>query len=178
MEDAVAEIIDDPGSDVPDALPSDHLQPEDALAFQKILDDSTTTKLIESDDSGNEGAGTSGVNTPSGVATPPRSSASSFVESSDKSKKCCSTKLRKKKANAEKDKDKNKDEQNNKPLLSELQTKMIASMNQIPGLKKQLVFIDPVINSHAVIVSRDVKRFKHHSIGEGVLRHLADHFVV
>ncbi len=177
MEDAVAEIIDDPGDDVPDAPSSDHLQPEDALAFQKILDDSTNgsaLKLGESDESGTEGPGTSGVNTPSGVATPPRSSASSFVESSGKSK-CCSKKTRKRKANGE---GKDKEGQNNKPLLSELQTKMVASMNQIPGLKKQLVFIDPVINSHAVIVSRDVKRFKHHSIGEGVLRHLADHFVV
>jgi len=63
-------------------------------------------------------------------------------------------------------------------VLSPLQHRIVQAINQLPNMKKVLVFIDPVINSHAVIIARDVKRFKHHELGQGVLRHLADHFVM
>ena len=49
---------------------------------------------------------------------------------------------------------------------------------ELPGLKKELVFIKQVRNSHAVIIARDVKRFPGHKDGEGVLRHWADHFIM
>ena len=65
-----------------------------------------------------------------------------------------------------------------KAELTDLQLRMIATLNALPNLKKQLVYIHPVMNSHAVIVARDVKRFEHHKEGHGVLRHLADHFVM
>lgn len=64
------------------------------------------------------------------------------------------------------------------PFLTEMQVEIVGMLNTLPHLQKELAFIDPVLNSHAVIVSRDVKRFYHHKIGEGVLRHLADHFVL
>jgi len=62
--------------------------------------------------------------------------------------------------------------------LSDCQRRMIASLNTLPALKKELVFINPVFNSHAVIISRDVGRFESHKLGEGVLRHWVDHFVM
>ncbi|PSS31125.1 hypothetical protein PHLCEN_2v2330 [Hermanssonia centrifuga] len=65
-----------------------------------------------------------------------------------------------------------------KPQVTAVQKKMIKSLNTLPNLKKELVFIHPVMNSHAVIISRDVKRFKFHAEGEGVLRHLADNFII
>lgn len=63
-------------------------------------------------------------------------------------------------------------------LLSEIQRKIIASLNSLPGLRKELAFIHPVRNSHAVIISRDVKRFPGHKQGEGVIRHWADHLIM
>ena len=64
------------------------------------------------------------------------------------------------------------------PVISELQKKMIKHLDALPNLKKEIAFIHPVFNSHAVIISRDVKRFKHHTEGWGVLRHLADNFLI
>ena len=63
-------------------------------------------------------------------------------------------------------------------LLSDIQRKIIASLNSLPGLKKELAFIHPVRNAHAVIISRDVKRFPGHKQGEGVIRHWADHLIM
>ncbi|KAH9932665.1 putative serine esterase-domain-containing protein [Amylocystis lapponica] len=62
--------------------------------------------------------------------------------------------------------------------LTDVQRRMIAWLNTLPGLKKELAFIEPCFNSHAVIVARDVQRFDSHKIGQGVLRHWADHFVM
>lgn len=62
------------------------------------------------------------------------------------------------------------------PDLTPTQHRIIASLNLLPQLKKHFAFIHPVMNSHAVIVSRDVKRFEVHRRGEGVLRHWADRF--
>ncbi|KAI0923760.1 hypothetical protein AcV5_009224 [Taiwanofungus camphoratus] len=63
-------------------------------------------------------------------------------------------------------------------VLSDLQLKLVASLNTLPKLKKELAFIHPVRNSHSAIISRDVKHFAFHKMGEGVLRHWADHFVI
>lgn len=59
--------------------------------------------------------------------------------------------------------------------LSPLQHKLVKWLNSIPQLEKELVWIDPVRNSHAVIIARDITRFPDQQIGEGVLRHWADH---
>lgn len=64
------------------------------------------------------------------------------------------------------------------PGLTELQKKLVKSLNTIPRLKKELAYIHPVLNSHAVIIARDVKRFEHHKQGQGVLQHIADNFVM
>lgn len=63
-------------------------------------------------------------------------------------------------------------------VLNETQRKLVAWLNTLPGLKKELAFIDPVRNAHGTIIARDVKRFPSHKIGEGVLRHWADHFII
>lgn len=60
--------------------------------------------------------------------------------------------------------------------LTQRQKRMISSLNRLPQLRKHFAFISETVNSHAVIISRDVTRFVHHRRGEGVLRHLADHF--
>ena len=65
-----------------------------------------------------------------------------------------------------------------KAQLSDLQRQMVVHLNALPNLKKELAFFDPTTNSHAVIVARDVKRYKYHEQGWGVLRHLADHFII
>ncbi len=63
-------------------------------------------------------------------------------------------------------------------VLSEVQRRIVRSLNTLPGLKKELAFIHPVRNAHAVIICRDVKRFPSHRQGEGVIRHWADHFII
>ncbi|KAF9223966.1 DUF676-domain-containing protein [Gyrodon lividus] len=62
------------------------------------------------------------------------------------------------------------------PLLTPAQLRCIENLNKIPQLKKERAFFADVRNSHAMIVCRDVKKFKFHLEGEGVLRHWADHF--
>ncbi|CAL1714629.1 unnamed protein product [Somion occarium] len=63
-------------------------------------------------------------------------------------------------------------------LLTPRQRRMVATLNSLPELKKELAFINPVLNSHATIVARDIQKFKHHAIGHGVLQHVADHFTI
>ncbi|KAI1793462.1 putative serine esterase-domain-containing protein [Ganoderma leucocontextum] len=69
-------------------------------------------------------------------------------------------------------------EQKQDLVLSDVQKKIVAWLNTLPGLKKELAFIHPVRNAHSVIISRDVKRFPSHKQGEGVIRHWADHFII
>lgn len=61
-------------------------------------------------------------------------------------------------------------------LFSPVQRRCIQNLNKIPQLQKELVFFSGVRNAHAMIVCRDVQRFKFHLEGEGVVRHWADHF--
>lgn len=62
------------------------------------------------------------------------------------------------------------------PSLTPLQLQLIEQLNSLQGLQKETAFIDPVVNSHGIIVCRDVKRFKAHKDGEGVIRHWANRF--
>jgi hypothetical protein len=62
------------------------------------------------------------------------------------------------------------------PRLTLLQLQLIEHLNSLKGLQKETAFIDPTVNSHGTIVCRDVKRFKIHKIGEGVVRHWANGF--
>lgn len=64
------------------------------------------------------------------------------------------------------------------PKLTPLQHRIIDSMNQLPQLQKHYAFIDKLANTHATIISRDLKRFAFHVRGEGVLRHWADGFEI
>ncbi|KAH7890808.1 putative serine esterase-domain-containing protein [Phlebopus sp. FC_14] len=64
------------------------------------------------------------------------------------------------------------------PLLTPGQLTCIENLNKIPQLKRERAFFADVRNSHAMIVCRDIKSFKIHFKGEGVLRHWADHFEV
>ena len=64
------------------------------------------------------------------------------------------------------------------PRVTAAQRRMAASLNALPQLKKELVFIPDVRNSHATIIARDVQNVEFHRIGEGVLRHWADAFVM
>ncbi|KAH9066842.1 DUF676-domain-containing protein [Lactarius vividus] len=58
------------------------------------------------------------------------------------------------------------------------QRRMVAALNTLPQLKKERAFITDVMNSHATIIARDIKNFEFHKIGEGVLRHWADAFIL
>jgi hypothetical protein len=64
-----------------------------------------------------------------------------------------------------------------KSALTPLQQQIAASLNTLP-IKKHLAYIDNVLNSHAVIVCRDVSRFEIHRAGEGVVRHWATSFIL
>jgi len=64
------------------------------------------------------------------------------------------------------------------PRLTALQRKMAAVLNALPQLKKERVYIRDVRNAHSVIIARDVENYAFHRIGEGVLRHWADAFVM
>lgn len=62
------------------------------------------------------------------------------------------------------------------PILTPGQMAMVESLNVLPQLSKHMAFIDPIRNSHATIISRDVKNFSFHKRGWGVLQHWADGF--
>ncbi|KAF6761690.1 lipid particle protein [Ephemerocybe angulata] len=64
------------------------------------------------------------------------------------------------------------------PILSTHQKKIANWLNTLPGLKKEMVFLPDIRNSHATIVSRDVKRFESHRDGEDVIRHWAKHLII
>lgn len=64
------------------------------------------------------------------------------------------------------------------PLLTPVQITMAKQLNTIPHLKKKLVFIDNVMNSHGAIIARDARRFKDQERGMGVVRCWADGFEV
>ena len=64
------------------------------------------------------------------------------------------------------------------PRLSPAQRRMAASLNALPQLKKERVYIPDVRNSHASIIARNIQKNEFHKIGEGVLKHWADAFVL
>ncbi|KAI0272800.1 putative serine esterase-domain-containing protein [Gloeopeniophorella convolvens] len=64
------------------------------------------------------------------------------------------------------------------PRITPTQRQIVAWLNALPQLKKERVFIGDVRNSHGTIVARDVQNFDFHKIGEGVLRHWADAFIM
>lgn len=64
------------------------------------------------------------------------------------------------------------------PRITPAQRRMVAALNTLPQLKKERAFITDVINSHGTIIARDIKNFEFHKIGEGVLRHWADAFIL
>lgn len=65
-----------------------------------------------------------------------------------------------------------------RPRLTPLQVRIAKNLNSIPHLEKKLAYIDGVVNSHPVIVTRDVKRFDFHKRGRGVVQNWADSFVL
>jgi hypothetical protein len=58
------------------------------------------------------------------------------------------------------------------------QRRMVAALNALPQLKKERAFIADVMNSHGTIIARDIKKYEFHKVGEGVLRHWADAFIL
>ena len=64
------------------------------------------------------------------------------------------------------------------PMITSEQKQMIAALNSLPQLKKYMAYFPNVRNAHGPIVCRDVKKYPHHKMGEGVLRHWADHFTL
>ena len=59
--------------------------------------------------------------------------------------------------------------------ITPAQSRMVAALNGLPQLKKERAYMPDVRNAHAAIIVCDVKS---HKIGEGVLRHWADAFVM
>lgn len=64
------------------------------------------------------------------------------------------------------------------PRITPSQRRMVAALNALPQLKKERAYIPDVRNSHGAIIARDLDNFEFHKIGEGVLRHWADAFVI
>lgn len=61
-------------------------------------------------------------------------------------------------------------------FLTKEQKNMVRSLNTIPHMKKYRLFFTEVRNSHAIIISRDPRRFEIHKKGEEVLRHWGERF--
>ena len=61
-------------------------------------------------------------------------------------------------------------------FLTDEQKEMVRSLNTIPNLKKYRAFFTEVRNSHAIIISRDPRRFEIHKKGAEILRHWAERF--
>jgi hypothetical protein len=64
------------------------------------------------------------------------------------------------------------------PILNEHQHQIAAWLNTLPHLKKEIAFFPDVRMAHAIIISRDVKRFPTHRRGENVIRHWAEHLEI
>lgn len=64
------------------------------------------------------------------------------------------------------------------PRVTPAQRKMANVLNSLPQLKKERAYIAGIRNSHATIIARDMQNFEFHKIGEGVLRHWADAFIM
>jgi len=64
------------------------------------------------------------------------------------------------------------------PVLTDDQKKIAGWLNGLPGLKKELALFENIGNSHAIIVSRDLKQYKIHELGESVIRHWADSLII
>lgn len=63
------------------------------------------------------------------------------------------------------------------PIITPNHTRIATWLNSLP-IKKELAFFPAVRNSHAMIICRDVKRFEIHRLGEGVVRHWAQSFIL
>lgn len=63
-----------------------------------------------------------------------------------------------------------------KSLLTDEQAKMVRSLNTIPNMKKYRVLFTGIRTSHAIIISRDPRRFPIHEKGVEVLTHWAERF--
>lgn len=70
-----------------------------------------------------------------------------------------------------------KRDKSTQPYLKPIQYSIADSLNTLP-FEKVFAYFPDVTNSHAVVVSRDVQRFEFHRLGEGAIRHWADHFVL
>lgn len=64
------------------------------------------------------------------------------------------------------------------PILSPSQLRMVHWLNSVPSMKKHIVFLDHLRNSHGTIVCRDMETYDFHKRGEGVLRHWADGYLL
>ncbi|KAF7356616.1 DUF676-domain-containing protein [Mycena venus] len=63
------------------------------------------------------------------------------------------------------------------PILTPTQRRIASWLNRLP-LKKERAYFPNALNSHALIICRDVKNFEAHRQGEGIVRHWADSFVL
>ena len=63
------------------------------------------------------------------------------------------------------------------PIITPNHIRIATQLNTLP-IKKELAFFPAVRNSHAMIISRDVKRFEIHRLGESVIRHWAEALVL
>ena len=63
------------------------------------------------------------------------------------------------------------------PIISPNHKKIVNWLNLLP-IKKEIVYLPQVRNSHPIIVCRDVGRSESHRKGEGVLRHWANCFIL
>ena len=63
------------------------------------------------------------------------------------------------------------------PVITQEHKRIAAWLNALP-IEKELAYFENVVNSHAMIVCRDPKRFESHRTAEPVLRHWANHLVM
>ncbi|KAF9563081.1 DUF676-domain-containing protein [Agrocybe pediades] len=63
------------------------------------------------------------------------------------------------------------------PIITPNHKQIANWLNSLP-IKKELAYFPNVRNSHAMIISRDVKRFELHRLGEPLIRHWASSFIL
>lgn len=159
VEDVVVDYIDNPGDQAESSGASTPLTGATATPARSDSELSDATEALVS------------------ASTSASASSSSAAELG---KSSCTTEKKQRRQRKRTAKKQRKEEKRKapRPLITDLQRQMAGTLNALPGLRKELVYIHPTMNSHAVIVARDVKRFDSHKQGWGVLRHLADHFVI
>ncbi|OSX64323.1 hypothetical protein POSPLADRAFT_1065553 [Postia placenta MAD-698-R-SB12] len=158
VEDAVADMIDAPGGTPPMGTPSTDMLTAGASPQIRLESPSPTPDL----GSASSSPDLRSVNGRLGATTSRTSSHSSDTEAQEQELHAAEIAAAAEVAHF---------------VLTDLQRRIVRTLNMLPRLQKERAYIE-VRNAHGPIICRDMQRFASHKLGEGVIRHWVDHFIM